>query len=178
MTRKSTIYTRSGDHGSSGLANGERRHKTEQRFQVMGALDELNAVLGMAHALLEDAALVKLIEQLQAQLFIAGAELALAKGAGIVDAHVTAAEASIDHYDAQLPRMTHFILPGGSTAGAALHHARTLCRRGEREALLLARQEDVNSLLLIYLNRLSDLLFVLARYVNQQQGEPEVKWIP
>lgn len=178
MNRKSTIYTRSGDHGTSGLANGERRHKTEQRFQAMGALDELNAVLGMAHALLDDASLAKLVEQLQAQLFIAGAELALAKGAGISDAHVTAAEASIDRYDAQLPRMTHFILPGGSTAGAALHHARTLCRRSEREALLLARQEEVNSTLLIYLNRLSDLLFVLARYVNQQQGGSEVKWIP
>ena len=178
MTKKSRIYTRTGDKGSSSLANGERRSKTDRRFLAMGALDEFNAVLGIVCAQLHDPMLKQQIETLQKQLFIAGAELALAKETRIMEEHLLAVEKMIDHYDAALPRMTHFILPGGSVAGATLHHARSLCRRVECEVLHLAQQEEVNSLLLRYLNRLSDLLFVLARHVNQQQGEPETKWIP
>ncbi len=178
MTKKSRIYTRTGDHGSSGLANGERRSKTDQRIMAMGALDELNAVLGIVCSQLNDPMLKQQIETLQKQLFIAGAELALAKNSRITETHLSTVEKMIDHYDAALPRMTHFILPGGCVAGATLHHARSVCRRVECEVLLLAQQEEVNSLLLRYLNRLSDLLFVLARHLNQQQGEPETKWIP
>lgn len=178
MTKKSRIYTRSGDRGSSGLANGERRSKTDQRIQAMGAVDELNALLGVVLSQLSDPMLKQQIEELQRQLFIAGAELALAKQICIMEEHLLAVEQTIDHYDAALPRMTHFILPGGSVAGAALHHARSVCRRVECEVLHLAQQEEVNSLLLRYLNRLSDLLFVLARHLNQQQGEAETKWIP
>ncbi|MEN8213569.1 MAG: cob(I)yrinic acid a,c-diamide adenosyltransferase [Pseudomonadota bacterium] len=176
--KKSRIYTRTGDQGSSGLANGERRPKTDQRFLTMGAVDELNAVLGIVHSKLAGDDLKKKLGSIQKQLFIAGAELALATDIHLSETHLSRVEAWIDDYDAGLPRMTHFILPGGSPAGASLHHARTLCRRAECEALRLARQEEVNSLLLRYLNRLSDLLFVLARHVNQQQGVPEQKWIP
>jgi len=178
MTNKSRIYTRTGDQGSSGLANGERRSKTDQRILSIGALDELNAVLGIACSQLSDPVLMQQVETLQKQIFIAGAELALANEINIMEEHLLAVEKMIDHYDAALPRMTHFIFPGGSVAGATLHHARSVCRRVECEVLHLAQQEEVNSLLLRYLNRLSDLLFVLARHVNQQLGEPETKWIP
>ncbi len=178
MTKKSRIYTRTGDHGSSGLANGERRSKTDQRFVAIGALDEFNAVLGIVCSQLTDPLLKQQIEILQKQVFIAGAELALAKETRITDEHLLVVEKMIDHHDAALPRMTHFILPGGCAAGATLHHARSLCRRAECEALHLKQQEEVNSHLMRYLNRLSDLLFVLARHVNQQLGEPETKWIP
>ena len=178
MTKKSRIYTRTGDRGSSGLANGERRSKTDQRFVAIGVLDELNAMLGVVCSQLTDHTLKQHIEALQQQLFISGAELALAKDVCIMEEHLLNVENMIDHYDAALPRMTHFILPGGSVAGAALHHARSLCRRVECEVLHLAQQEEVNSLLLRYLNRLSDLLFVLARHVNLQLEEPETKWIP
>lgn len=178
MTKKSRIYTRTGDQGSSGLTNGERRSKTDQRILAMGALDELNALLGIVCSQLSDPILKQQIETTQKQLFICGAELALAKEIQIMEEHLLSVEKMIDHYDAMLPRMTHFILPGGCSAGAALHHARSVCRRVECEVLHLAQQEEVNSPLLHYLNRLSDLLFVLARYVNQQQGEPETKWIP
>lgn len=178
MTKKSRIYTRTGDEGSSGLANGERRSKTDQRILAVGAVDELNATLGVVCSQLSDLMLNQQIESIQQQLFIVGAELALAKNMHITETHLSTVEEWIDHYDAGLQRMTHFILPGGCAAGASLHHARSVCRRVECEALHLAQQESVNSLLLRYLNRLSDLLFVLARYVNQQQGEPETKWIP
>lgn len=178
MTKKSRIYTRTGDWGSSGLANGERRSKTDQRILAIGALDELNAVLGIACSQLSDPVLMQQVETLQKQIFIAGAELALANEINIMEEHLLAVEKMIDHYDAALPRMTHFIFPGGSVAGATLHHARSICRRVECEVLHLAQQEEVNSLLLRYLNRLSDLLFVLARHVNQQLGELETKWIP
>ena len=178
MTKKSRIYTRSGDDGSSGLANGERRSKTDQRFVAIGALDEFNAVLGIVCPQLGDPVLKQQVETLQKQIFICGAELALANEINIMEEHLLSVEKMIDHYDAALPRMTHFILPGGSVAGATLHHARSVCRRVECEVLHLARQEEVNSLLLRYLNRLSDLLFVLARHLNRQQGEPETKWIP
>ncbi|MBG7600945.1 MAG: cob(I)yrinic acid a,c-diamide adenosyltransferase [Gammaproteobacteria bacterium] len=178
MTNKSRIYTRTGDQGSSGLANGERRSKTDQRILAIGALDELNAVLGIACSQLSDPILMQQVETLQKQIFICGAELALANEINIMEEHLLAVEKMIDHYDAALPRMTHFIFPGGSVAGATLHHARSICRRVECEVLHLAQQEEVNSLLLRYLNRLSDLLFVLARHVNQQLGEPETKWIP
>ncbi len=178
MTKKSRIYTRTGDHGSSSLANGERRSKTDQRFVAIGALDEFNAVLGIVCPHLGDPVLKQQVETLQKQIFICGAELALANEINIMEEHLLSVEKMIDHYDAVLPRMTHFILPGGSVAGATLHHARSVCRRVECEVLHLARQEEVNSLLLRYLNRLSDLLFVLARHLNRQQGEPETKWIP
>ncbi len=178
MTKKSRIYTRTGDQGGSGLANGERRSKTDQRFVAMGAVDELNAVLGIVCSHLSDFTLKQQIGTLQKQLFISGAELALAKQSRIMEEHLLAVEEMIDHYDAALPRMTHFILPGGCLTGATLHHARSVCRRVECEVLHLAQQEEVNSLLLRYLNRLSDLLFVLARHINLQQGEPETKWIP
>ncbi len=178
MTKKSRIYTRTGDHGSSSLANGERRSKTDQRFVAIGALDEFNAVLGIVCPQLGDPVLKQQVETLQKQIFICGAELALANEINIMEEHLLSVEKMIDHYDAVLPRMTHFILPGGSVAGATLHHARSVCRRVECEVLHLARQEEVNSLLLRYLNRLSDLLFVLARHLNRQQGEPETKWIP
>lgn len=178
MTKKSRIYTRTGDRGSSGLANGERRVKTDQRYLSLGVVDELNALLGIVQAQLSELTLKQIIESLQKQLFIAGAELALAKDMCITENHISTVEEWIDHFDAGLPRMTHFILPGGCYAGATLHHARSVCRRAECETLCLAQQESVNSVLLRYLNRLSDLLFVLARHINQQQGEPETKWIP
>ena len=178
---KSSIYTRTGDRGTTGLANGERIGKVSLRVAVLGSVDELNAAIGLAVALAPDAlndAIRECLHTVQNRLFIIGAMLAQADGMQLPDDAITSLEADIDRFDAQLPPLRHFILPGGSPAGAQLHIARTICRRAERDLLTLGTSDKVESVLSIYLNRLSDLLFVLARLVNQHAGIEEQAWKP
>ncbi|HKI55658.1 MAG TPA: cob(I)yrinic acid a,c-diamide adenosyltransferase [Trueperaceae bacterium] len=184
------IYTRTGDSGETGLFGGGRVPKDDLRVRAYGAVDEANAALGLARAALAGpgasvsaAALAGELETLQSLLFDLGADLATPLDAkarhavrGIADADVAALEARIDALDAELEPLTSFVLPGGSAAAAALHVARSVARRAERETVALARAADINPEALRCLNRLSDLLFTLARAVNARSGVPDVPW--
>jgi cob(I)alamin adenosyltransferase len=178
---KSSIYTRTGDRGTTGLANGERIGKISPRVAALGSVDELNAAIGLAvaHAAggLNDT-IRGCLHDIQNRLFIVGAMLAQAGSMQLPVDAITDLEADIDRFDAQLAPLTHFILPGGCPAGAQLHVARTICRRAERDLLTLGASDKVESALSVYLNRLSDLLFVLARLVNQHAGVEEQAWKP
>jgi len=167
------VYTRTGDRGETGLIGGARVPKDAPRLEVCGTLDELNAVLGLARSedLPED--VDRLLRRIQAELFVLGAQLAGDKASERGDLpSVEGLEEAIDHYDAQLPPLQQFILPSGSRAAAALHMARTVCRRAERRLVTLIGLDESQHAAgpLVYLNRLSDLLFVLARAVNAADG--------
>ena len=185
------IYTRGGDGGETSLVGGTRIRKDEPRLEVLGTLDELNALLGTARSLLAGGASDRhaaLLDRLQAELFEIGAELATPSEeerrrfqiASLTEEQVNALEAEIDALEATLPPLKTFILPGGSPASSSLHLARAVCRRTERRAVKLSHQTgaDVNPMVLKYLNRLSDLLFVLARAANQAAGRADVPWTP
>ncbi len=191
MVRLTRIYTRTGDDGSTGLVDGSRRTKDDPRLQAYGSVDELNAQLGVAIEVARacDEALwremVEPLRRIQNDLFDLGADLATPGKGGddlrIVPAQVKWLEDQIDGHNGSLPSLESFVLPGGSTLAAALHVARTVCRRAEREAVALSHQEDIGEAVLTYLNRLSDLLFVLARVANQIDESPgggDVPWIP
>jgi len=178
MTR---IYTRTGDGGQTGLIGGERVSKDHLRVEAYGTLDELNSALGAARAFLGDGEIADVVEQMQHDLFALGAEIA--SPAEETDrlprcspAQVEALEALIDRFDAALPPLRAFILPGGGPAGSLLHLARAVSRRAERRVVTLARAEPLNPEVVRYLNRLSDLLFVLARTVNHRSGMTEILW--
>jgi cob(I)alamin adenosyltransferase len=179
------IYTKTGDGGETGLFGGERVPKDHARVAAYGEVDELNAAIGLARALdprdFEDA----LLQAIQRHLFTIGAELAtpdrarLANalgGAPIGDADVATLEGAIDRLETGLPPLKTFILPGGAPKGAALHVARTVCRRAERGVVGLAREVAISPAIGRYLNRLSDLLFVLARSANARAGAGELPW--
>ena len=175
------IYTRTGDRGETGLIGGRRVPKDHLRVEAYGAVDELNAHLGLVRAQTEDVELAALLDDIQHRLFDLGAELATPAGpAGAAPAIATAEieqlERSIDRHQTSLPPLREFILPGGTALAAALHVARTVCRRAERRLVTLGREEPVRADLLRYLNRLSDLLFVLARVVNHRAGRSDVIW--
>jgi cob(I)alamin adenosyltransferase len=175
------IYTREGDGGETSLYGGQRVLKDALRVETYGTVDECNAVLGVALTLVEDAEARATLTRIQGELFEVGADLAtpLAKGETVprVQAEETARlEAEIDRFEADLPPLRHFILPGGSPGGAALHQARAVCRRAERCLVRLGQAEAVNPEVARYLNRLSDHLFVLARLVNSRAGAPETIW--
>lgn len=181
MKEPMKIYTRTGDLGETGLFAGPRVGKDMPRIEVYGTVDELNAILGLvrAEALRED--LDRLVERIQNELFEVGAELAtpdpVAQGTRTLgQEHVKALEAEIDRLDAVLSPLKEFILPGGTRAGALLHFARTVCRRAERRFVSLVRESgtEISLVLLAYLNRLGDLLFVLARAANAHTGTPDV----
>lgn len=179
----SRIYTKTGDRGETGLFGGGRVPKSHDRVAAYGEIDELNAVLGWAVALLGDRELGGRLNDVQRDLFAIGAHLATPPGArtrehlpDLPRARAAEFEGWIDAAEAELDALTHFILPGGSPAGAALHLARTVCRRAERAVVRLAGQEEVDADILVYLNRLSDLLFELARLVNRRAGAPEHPW--
>ena len=178
------IYTRTGDQGQTGLFGGTRVSKSDARVAAYGDVDELNACLGVVRAQGELAGdLTDLLEQLQKDLFAIGARLAdpaekiaeRVTKVAVTDADVARLEGWIDRLEAELPPLRRFILPGGSRAGALLHFSRTVCRRAER-AIVSLGMEHVDEHLLIYVNRLSDLLFVLARAVNHRGGQPETEW--
>jgi cob(I)alamin adenosyltransferase len=176
------IYTRTGDSGETSLVGGRRVRKDDARVEAYGDVDELNAWLGLVRASTLDADLDAAIVHIQRDLFALGAQLAdpsdkLAPGitkAIVGDDDVRRLEQTIDRCDAELPALHKFILAGGSPAGAALHVARTVCRRAERR--MVGLEPAVDGVLLRYINRLSDLLFVLARVVNHRAGAPETAW--
>ncbi len=176
------IYTRTGDTGDTALFDNSRVSKADPRVDAYGEVDELNAWLGLVRAHPIDPDLADAIVHIQRDLFAVGAQLAdpaekladRVTKAFIEDAHVSRLEQLIDRLEQELPPLTRFILAGGSHAGSALHVARTVCRRAERRIVGLAPQPD--PLLIRYMNRLSDLLFVLARAVNHRAGEPETEW--
>ncbi len=175
------IYTRGGDSGETGLIGGERVPKDHPRVEAYGAIDELNSQVGVARAQLTDADLIALVEGIQDRLFDLGAKLATptherAAIPSIGAAHVTALERAIDGFQDALPPLREFILPSGTAVAAAFHVARTVARRAERRIVTLARTESIAPDVLQYMNRLSDLLFVLARTVNHRAGRPDVVW--
>jgi cob(I)alamin adenosyltransferase len=179
------IYTRTGDTGETGLFGTRRVRKDDLRVEVIGTVDELSATLGVVAAELASAdqplaEIVALVQRLQHQLFDLGAELANpaadASACRIRDPHVAEIETAIDRYDASLEPLAEFILPGGTAAAAQLHLARCVCRRAERRLVALAGMEPVAGQGLRYLNRLGDLLFVLARAANCSAGVPDVIW--
>ena len=176
------IYTRTGDAGETSLFDGTRVMKHDDRVDAYGEVDETNAWLGLARASHLDADLDVALVQIQRDLFALGAQLAdpadkiadRVTKATLGDTDVARLEAIIDRLDTELPPLRRFILAGGTPAGAALHVARTVCRRAERR--MVALQPPVDPVLLRYVNRLSDLLFVLARAVNHRAGVPEAEW--
>ncbi len=178
------IYTRTGDRGETGLLGGGRVRKSAVRVEAYGAVDELNACLGLAAAALVESEPSRLLASIQRDLLAIGTRLSdLRKTsppgdekAHLSEEHVARLERAIDGIETGLPPLRAFILPGGSEAGARLHLARTVCRRAERRIVTLAEQEEVPSTVLAYMNRLSDLLFVLARSVNHHAGAGEVTW--
>ena len=179
MVKLNKIYTRTGDDGSSGLVDGSRVSKSSVRMAAIGEVDEANAAIGMAIAELIPGDLTEHLLGIQNDMFDLGADLATPGEIGlrIVASQVARLEQAIDVMNAELEPLQSFILPGGSIAVAALHLARTVVRRAERAAVALNESEPLNPQLLAYLNRLSDLLFVTARYVAAKEGG-DILWKP
>lgn len=175
--RLSKIYTRTGDDGSTGLGDGSRTQKDAARVAAYGTTDELNSILGMilAETDISDAAR-ELLTQIQHDLFDLGGELCVPGMEMVQDADITRLEDRLDVFNADLPRLKEFILPGGGRAAASCHLARTVCRRAEREVVTLTREADIRPQIRQYLNRLSDVLFVLARVLARDSGHGEVLW--
>ncbi|WMJ67892.1 cob(I)yrinic acid a,c-diamide adenosyltransferase [Stenotrophomonas sp. 24(2023)] len=174
--RLSRIYTRTGDDGSTGLGDGRRVGKDDARVAAFGTVDEANAALGVLLAVPLPGDVRELLVHLQHQLFDLGGELCMPGHVAIHAADVSALEQQLDHYNAGLPMLKDFILPAGGEGAARCHLARTIVRRAERETVALARREPVRGEALQYLNRLSDLLFVLARVLARADGHGEVLW--
>ncbi len=179
------LYTKTGDQGDTGLFGGGRVSKASDRVSAYGAVDELNAALGVVRTHALESSLDALLARVQSELFTLGAELATVPGkernlgiALLDDESVARIERAIDESEAAVEPLKSFVLPGGSPAAAALHVGRTVCRRAEREVVGLAAHEPVRSTLVVYLNRLSDLLFSLARSVNRAAGVADVPWAP
>jgi len=174
------IYTKTGDAGETGLFGGGRVPKDDPRVRAYGDVDELNATLGFAASLDPTGFESVFLQSVQRDLFAIGAELATRDAANVRAQvgpdRVSAIEQVIDQHEATLTPLRNFILPGGTPKAAALHVARTTCRRAERAVVTLARDEPVNPIIIHYLNRLSDLLFVLARAVNKQAGRADIVW--
>jgi cob(I)alamin adenosyltransferase len=174
--RLSKIYTRTGDDGTTGLGDGSRIAKDSARVAAYGTVDELNSALGMllAHDLPD--AVRECLTQVQHDLFDLGGELCIPGMAMVFDADVERLENVLDEFNADLPPLKDFILPGGGIAAGTCHLARTICRRAEREVVTLARHDTVRPEATRYLNRLSDLLFVIARVLARASGHGEVLW--
>jgi cob(I)alamin adenosyltransferase len=181
MPRITKVYTRTGDDGTTGLGAGQRVPKDSLRVETYGTVDELNSAIGVALAGDLPSALSAALQRIQNELFHLGAELCVAAGNDrpgprIEMPHVEALERLMDELSEQLSPLENFVLPGGTAAAANLHLARAICRRAERLAVRLAREEGVAAPALAYLNRLSDALFVMARASNQARGVPDVLW--
>jgi cob(I)alamin adenosyltransferase len=177
------IYTKTGDQGETGLFGGGRVRKDDARVEAYGAVDELNAFLGFARAAGLSPENDARAQRAQNELFTVGSTLATPAGTKaeghiprIDEAWARGMEESIDRIDGQVPKLTQFVLPGGVAGAAALHLARSVCRRAERRVSALAAREPIPASVLIYLNRLSDLLFMMARLENQVAGHPETAW--
>ena len=179
--RLSKIYTRTGDDGTTGLGDGSRVAKDSARVGAYGTVDELNSTLGVVLAQVDleknvPESLRETLTQVQHDLFDLGGELCIPGMVMIHEADVTRLETTLDAFNADLPALKDFILPGGGMAAAACHVSRTVCRRAEREVVALSRSEAVRPEAIRYLNRLSDLLFVLARVLARASGHGEVLW--
>lgn len=177
------IYTKTGDAGETGLYGGERVPKDALRVSAYGTVDEANAAIGVARSSVNDKTIIETLAALQNALFDVGADLATPSDSKYrskltpIDEHDAAhLEGLIDRYEEELEPLQNFILPGGHEAAATLHLARTIVRRAEREVTRLAKEEEVNAHVAIYLNRLSDLLFVMARIMNMKGGVSETRW--
>jgi cob(I)alamin adenosyltransferase len=184
MVKKSKLYTRGGDRGETSLFGGERVPKDHLRVDAYGQLDELSAALGLLIVALPADELRDQLQQVQNELFDLGAELATPPESrleyklppGVEEADWRRLERLLDAYDAQVPPLRTFVLPGGHETAARAHLARTVCRRAERAVVHLAHEEEVRADVITYLNRLSDFLFVVARLLNVRAGVPEVEW--
>ena len=175
--RLSKIYTRTGDNGTTGLGDGSRIDKDHPRMQTIGDVDELNSLIGLLAAELPtDDALLPVLTGIQHHLFDMGGELSIPGYVMVKAEHVTELEHTLDGLNEQLPPLKNFILPGGSRAAAVCHLARAVCRRAERAMVALARDTAINEDGRHYLNRLSDLLFVMARLLARRAGGQEVLW--
>ena len=174
--RLSKIYTKTGDDGTTGLGDGTRVAKDSARVAAYGTVDELNSAIGMVLAQEIPAAIRETLTQVQHELFDLGGELCIPGMVMINEADVERLERSLDSFNEDLPPLKDFILPGGGIAAACAHVARTVCRRAEREVVTLSRQEPVRPEAIRFLNRLSDLMFVLARVLARASGHGEVLW--
>ena len=176
--RLSKIYTRTGDDGSTGLGDGSRVKKTGERIEAIGAVDELNSVIGvlLVHEMPQN--LRATLTDIQHELFDLGGELSIPGQTTISDNQVRRLETTLDELNDNLPPLKEFILPGGSESAAMCHVARAICRRAERRVVGLGETEKTNPATAKYLNRLSDLLFVIARVLNVHGGRPDVLWTP
>ena len=178
------IYTKTGDKGETSLFGGQRVPKDDLRIQSYGTVDELNAILGIVVSHLADGEIKNTVLEIQNDLFTLGADLATPMDKGnkgfviprVDDVMIAKLEKWIDNFDSKIPELKSFILPGGTKASSVLHFARTVCRRAERNVITLKRSEDIGDKPVIYLNRLSDLLFVLARYENHVNNTPDIVW--
>jgi len=185
MVRLTKIYTRTGDQGDTHLGDMSRVRKTSPRVAAYGDVDELNSVIGLALIAALPSAYPEWLRGIQNDLFDLGADLCVPEGGDpsrsrlrVTAPQVAELERRCDEVNGELSDLTSFILPGGSAGAAALHHARTVCRRAERSVIALADKEPVNPEAVSYLNRLSDLLFLLARGCNRAEGRGDVLWVP
>lgn len=176
--RLSKIYTRTGDDGTTGLGDGSRVSKDSLRVDAYGTVDELNSALGIVLTMTLPDDVRNALTRIQHELFDLGGELSIPGRTVIHEEHVAYLEGVLESLNATLPPLKEFVLPGGNQAAALIHFARAVCRRAERCAVSLARTENVNPIALKYLNRLSDLLFVAARYVNAAEDAAETLWRP
>lgn len=178
------IYTKTGDKGETGLFGGERVSKDNLRIEAYGTIDELNSVIGIVITEVEDVGVKELLQQIQNQLFTLGGDLAAPNTEKnrkynilrLDENQVNYLEGKIDYYNSKLDALRNFILPGGSKGASYLHLARTVCRRAERLTVSLNKSVDIGPYIVVYLNRLSDLFFVLARYENNVSNIPDVIW--
>jgi cob(I)alamin adenosyltransferase len=174
--RLSKIYTKTGDTGETGLGDGSRVDKTALRVAAMGDVDELNSLIGVLITQCHTSDIGGHLEDIQHVLFNLGGELSILGAELVLDKHVLALESLIDEYNENLPPLKEFILPGGSPTTATCHLARAVCRRAERTVITAGKTESLNQYSSIYLNRLSDLLFVLARNISREAGGSEIYW--
>jgi cob(I)alamin adenosyltransferase len=182
LAKEMKIYTRTGDDGSTSLFSGERVSKTSLRVEACGTLDELNCAIGATRAASPTTPAEKYLATIQHHLFSLGADLATSgkrqRAARIKPVEITWLESEIDRIASELPPLHNFILPGGSAAAAQIHLARAVCRRAERAVVNLSQSEEISKDAVRFLNRLSDFLFILARYENFLSSITEEKWIP
>ena len=177
------IYTKTGDAGTTGLFGGKRLPKSHLRIEAYGTVDELNAHIGMVRDQFTEPAVRSLLKDIQDRLFTIGSNLASDPDKkmavpDIKESDIELLEQQMDKMDEKLPELKHFILPGGHPVVSYCHVARCVCRRAERQVVALAQQEQVPAILIRYMNRLSDYLFLLARFLAKENGVEEVKWTP
>ena len=179
------IYTRTGDDGTTGLIGGTRVKKYNIRLESYGTIDELNSYMGYIRSMQADKVVDNVLETIQNKLFVIGANLATEESITLIKKQlpckkddIELLEREMDRMNESLPELRNFILPGGSQVSSVCHVARTVCRRAERRIVELADSHDVDAILIKYVNRLSDYLFVLSRYLNMTQKSPEILWQP